>query len=136
MAKHGFPVVDCDGHIIEASPEMLDFMPEPFKSSIRGGRNVDRLFPSLDGMHMPQARQSGSAGRERVNASEHRMGSGEDWAAFLERADIEKAVMFTTGGLAVGIIQNPDYAVAVCQGFNDYVHAKYRGVSDRLHPMA
>ena len=82
MAKHGFPVVDCDGHIIEASPEMLDFMPEPFKSSIRGGRNVDRLFPSLDGMHMPQARQSGSAGRERVNASEHRMGSGEDWAAF------------------------------------------------------
>ena len=136
MAKHGFPVVDCDGHIIEASPEMLDFMPEPFKSSIRGGRNVDRLFPGLDGMHMPQARQSGAAGRERVNASEHRMGSGEDWVAFLERADIEKAVMFTTGGLAVGIIQNPDYAIAVCQGFNDYVHAKYRRMSDRLHPMA
>ena len=44
--------------------------------------------------------------------------------------------MFTTQGLAVGIIQNPDYAVAVCRGFNDYVHAAYRKVSDRLHPMA
>ena len=136
MAKYGFPVVDCDGHIIEATPEMLEFMPEPFKTSIRGGRGIDRLFPGLDGMHMPQARRSGAAGRDRVNASEHRMGSGEDWVAFLERAEIEKAVMFTTAGLAVGIIQNPDYAVAVCQGFNDYVHAKYRRVSDRLHPMA
>ena len=36
----------------------------------------------------------------------------------------------------MGIIQNPDYAIAVCQGFNDYVHAKYRRMSDRLHPMA
>ena len=86
MAKRAFPVVDCDGHIIEASTEMLDFMPEPFQSVIRGGRNVGRLFPGLDGMHMPQARPSGAAGRERVNASEHRMGSGEDWVAFLEGA--------------------------------------------------
>jgi len=136
MAKRAFPVVDCDGHIIEASMEMLDFMPEPFKSVISGSRSAGgRLFPGLDGMHMPQARPSGAAGRERVNASEHRMGSGEDWVAFLERAEIDKAVMFTTQGLAVGIIQNPDYAVAVCQGFNDYVHAAYRKVSDRLHPM-
>ena len=136
MAKRSFSVVDCDGHIIEAGEEMLRFIEDPIHSSIAGGRDVNRLFPSLDGMHMPQARRSGASGRERVNASEFRMGSGEDWVEFLKKAEIEQAIMFTTQGLAVGIIQNPEYAVAVCRGFNDYVYNQYYKVSDRLHPMA
>jgi predicted TIM-barrel fold metal-dependent hydrolase len=134
MATRAYPVVDCDGHVIEAGDEMLRFIQEPFRSSI--GRGTQRLFPSLDGMHMPQAQRATAQGRDRVVASEFRTGSAEDWVAFLDKAEIEKAVMFTTQGLAVGIIQNPDYAVAVCRGYNDYVYHQYRQVSDRLYPMA
>ncbi len=136
MTTRTYSVVDCDGHVIEAADEMLRFMPDPFRGSIARGRDTQRLFPSLDGMHMPQAHRAGARGRERVDASEFRTGSAEDWVAFLDKAEIKQAVMFTTQGLAVGIIQNPDYAVAVCQGYNDYVYHQYRRVSDRLHPMA
>ena len=136
--KRDFPIVDCDGHIIEAGSEIVEFMDERFRSTIQSGRDTgsSRLFPGLDGMHMPQARRAGAAGRARVDASTHRTGSAEDWVAFLERADIEHSVMFTTAGLSVGIIQNPDYAQAVCRAYNDYVFHRYSEVSSRLHPMA
>jgi predicted TIM-barrel fold metal-dependent hydrolase len=140
MAKANATVVDCDGHIIEAQDELLQCIEEPYRKAIaprmgtrQGGGSV---FPSLDGMHMPQPRAAGAAGRQRVDASEFRTGSAEDWVEFLGKAHIEKSVMFTTAGLGVGVIQNPDYAVAVCRGYNDYIYRRYRKVSDRLHPMA
>ena len=137
MAR-AFPVVDCDGHIIEAGDELIGFIDERYRTSLQTRRDTgsSRLFPGLDGMHMPQARRAGATGRERVDASDHRTGSAQDWVAFLERAEIERSVMFTTAGLSVGIIQNPDYANAICRAYNDYVSNNYRKVSDRLHPMA
>ena len=137
MAR-AFPVVDCDGHIIEAGDELIEFLDDRFRHPQSTGRltGASRFFPGLDGMHMPQARRAGAADRPRVDASDHRTGSAEDWVAFLERAEIERSVMFTTAGLSVGIIQNPDYANAICRAYNDYVSNNYRKVSDRLHPMA
>jgi hypothetical protein len=135
---HAFSIVDCDGHIIEDSKAIVQYMDERFRTTIEAQRDTgsSRLFPGLDGMHLPQARRAGAVGRARVDASEHRTGSAEDWVAFLEKTEIEQAVMFTTAGLSVGIIQNPDYARAVCRAYNDYVFHCYREVSARLHPMA
>ena len=71
------------------------------------------------------ALREGTAEQERVTASEYRPGCGEDWAAFLEQASIEKSVLFTSEGLSVGLIQIPRYATEVCSAYNDYLYEKF-----------
>ena len=129
-------IVDCDGHMVESIPEMAEFMdPEVRKLALNPSRNRVGVFPSLDGLHYPRPYQTPPT-RDRVNASEHRMGGAEDWAAFESQVGMDQAVLFTSEGLSVGFIQQADYAVRVCRAFNDYIAAHYRQVDKRLHPMA
>jgi predicted TIM-barrel fold metal-dependent hydrolase len=138
MAKNGVPVIDCDGHLIESIPEMAEYMDPGIRGvAVAPNRNRQGVFPSLDGFHYPGSRGIGTKpGKERVTASEHRTGSEQDWLAFLEKTGVEQAVMFTTEGLSVGMIQLSDYAVRVCRAYNDYVADRYRRLSNRLHPVA
>lgn len=135
MSYEQYSVVDCDGHIVESIAEMSEFMDERTKShALEPSRNRQGVFPSLDGFHF--ALRTESMTRERVTASDHRPGSADDWVAFLDKANVERSVLFTSEGLSVGNIQNPRYAVAVCRAYNDYVHDTYARASDRLRPMA
>jgi len=133
-------VVDCDGHIIESIPEMVPFL-EPVDRDIalRPSRNRQGIFAGLDAIHYPRnVRKSGEVEaprRPRVDASDHRKGSGEDWVAFLEKTGVSRAVLFPSEGLSVGFFQQADYAARVCRAFNDYVAERYRSVDRRLHPM-
>lgn len=136
MSYENYSVVDCDGHIVESIPEFAEFMSERIKGhALQPSRNRQGVFPSLDGMHFALHEGKNTA-KKRVTASEHRPGSGEDWLAFLERAKIERTVLFTSEGLSVGFIQIPRYAVEVCRAYNDYVYHKFAKLSGRLRPMA
>ncbi len=133
-------VFDCDGHIIESIPEMAGYMDPSIRDvALRPSRNRQGVFAGLDAIHYP--RNLGESGeivppaRPRVNASDHRMGSAEDWIAFLDKAEFDQTVLFPSEGLSVGFIQQADYAVLVCRAFNDYVADRYRRVDRRLHPM-
>ena len=140
MAQWQFPVVDCDGHLVESIPEMTEFMsPHLRQSVLNSGRQREGAFPSLDGFHGPRIRGAEEPeGEERpyVTASSHRKGSAEDYVAFLEKAGVDEAVIFTSEGLSVGFIQNAEYAVAICRAYNDYVFDRYARVSKKLYPMA
>ena len=59
--------------------------------------------------------------RPRIDASNYRKGSGEDWVAFLEKAGVSEAVLFPSEGLSVGFFRQADYATRVCHAFNDYI---------------
>jgi len=136
MSYEGYSVVDCDGHIVESVAEMAEFMSERIQGhALRPSRNRQGVFPSLDGMHFALHEGKGAA-KQRVTASEYRPGSGEDWLAFLQKAGIERTVLFTSEGLSIGYIQIPRYAVEVCRAYNDYVYRRFAKVSDRLRPMA
>ncbi|MEK7342109.1 MAG: amidohydrolase family protein [Candidatus Binatota bacterium] len=136
MSYEKYSVVDCDGHIVESIPEFAEFMSERIRGhALKPSRNRQGVFPSLDGMHFA-LHEGKSTAKKRVTASEYRPGSGEDWLAFLDRAKIERTVLFTSEGLSVGFIQIPRYAVEVCRAYNDYVYDKYAKLSDRLRPMA
>jgi predicted TIM-barrel fold metal-dependent hydrolase len=136
MSYDGYSVVDCDGHIVEHVPEFAEHMSERIKGhALRPSRNRQGVFPSLDGMHFALHEGKNTAKR-RVTASEYRPGSGEDWLAFLQKAGIERSVLFTSEGLSVGTIQIPRYAVEVCRAYNDYVYGRFAKLSDRLRPMA
>lgn len=135
MSYEKYSVVDCDGHIVESIPEFAEFMSERIQGhALTPNRNRQGVFPSLDGMHF--ALHEGNATKKRVTASEYRPGSGQDWLAFLDRAKIERTVLFTSEGLSVGFIQIPRYAVEVCSAYNDYVYQRFAKLSDRLRPMA
>jgi predicted TIM-barrel fold metal-dependent hydrolase len=138
MAEWAFPVIDCDGHLIDSIPEMAEFMdPAMRREILKPQRDREGAFPSLDGFHGPRIPGNGAAhGRPYVTSSDHRRGSGEDYLAFVAKAGLEQAVMFTSEGLSVGFIQEADYAVRICRAYNDYVHERYRRLSNRLYPMA
>ena len=136
MSYENYSVLDCDGHIVESVPEMAEFMsPRIRQHATRPARNRQGVFPSLDGMHFALHEENAQT-RKRITASEYRPGSGEDWIAFLDRARIERTVLFTSEGLSVGFIQIPAYAVEVCRAYNNYVYHRFAKVSDRLRPMA
>jgi predicted TIM-barrel fold metal-dependent hydrolase len=137
MSYEQYSVVDCDGHIVESIAEMAEFMdPHTAKHALEPSRNRQGVFPSLDGFHFALHQEPTKGERKRETASNHAPGSGEDWKAFLDKAKLDRAVLFTSEGLAVGIIQAPKYAAAVCRAYNDYVHDRFSRVDDRLHPMA
>ena len=135
-----FTVFDCDGHIIESIPEIVPFLdPVDLEVAVNPVRNRQGVFASLDDIHYPRnVHKTGEVEaprRPRVDASNHRKGSGEDWVAFLEKSPVVEAVLFPSEGLSVGFFQQVDYAVRVCRAFNDYVSERYRKVDKRLHPM-
>lgn len=138
MADARPPVIDCDGHLMESVSELAEYMdPDLRRETLKPHRNRQGVFPSLDGIHYLREVQADQVKRrERVTASQHRPGSGEDWLAFLDQAGIEHAVLFTTEGLSVGFIQLTDYAVRLCRAYNDYVADRWARLSPRLHPMA
>lgn len=138
MPRNGTSIIDSDGHLIESVPELAEFLsPDLRHRVLNPSRNREGLFPSIDGFHGPRVPRSARGGdRQYVTASEHRTGSGEDYQAFLEKAGVERAILYCSEGLSVGFIQNAEYAIQVCRAYNDYVAERYRKVSDRLHPMA
>ena len=134
------PVIDCDGHLVESIPEMAEYLdPIARKMATNPGRNRSGVFPGLDGIHYPREAEipdeQKAKARPYVTASEYRKGSGEDIVAFQEKAGLEASVLFASEALSVSFVQQSDYAVRVCRGYNDYVADRYRGVSDTLYPM-
>lgn len=134
------PAVDADGHIMESLAEMAEYAHPSVRELCLNPQNFFRTpFPTLDGVHWPNPAvfqaEHGVMG-EQETASKHRKGSAEDWLEFLDNANVEYAVMYTSEGLTVGQLRENNYAVAVCRAYNDYVADRYRRVSDKLLPMA
>ena len=133
-------VLDCDGHVIESIPEMAEYMdPRIRRIALSPSRNRQGVFAGLDSIHYPRnldlPEEEREPSRERVNATEHRMGSAEDWVAFLDKTGVEQVVMFPSEGLSMGFFQQADYAALVCRAYNDYVADRYRKVDKRFHPV-
>jgi len=117
-------VIDADGHIIERSDELRKYLKAPFNK--RGGpltaseawdRDLRETLPH-DQSVFPRAPRA------------------EDWLRIMDRYDIEQAFLYPTSLGNVSRIREPDYAVALCEAYNDYVYDHYAKISDRLRPIA
>jgi hypothetical protein len=117
-------VIDADGHIIERADELRRYLKPPFDK--RGGpltasepwdRDLQETLPR-DPTQFPRA----------PNA--------EDWRRLLDQHDIEQAFLYPTALGNVSRIREPDYAVALCEAYNNYVHDLYAKGSNRLNPVA
>jgi predicted TIM-barrel fold metal-dependent hydrolase len=120
----GSKVIDADGHIIERTDELRKYLKSPFNK--RGGP----LTPSE-----PWDR----ALQQTLPREPHTFPSAptaKDWLRLLDDHNIEQAFLYPTALGNVSRIREPEYAVALCQAYNDYVHDCYAKISNRLRPVA
>jgi predicted TIM-barrel fold metal-dependent hydrolase len=139
MVTNGIAILDCDGHVMESLEEMAEYAPPSIREFCVNPQATARdPFPTLDGLHFPDpAKYDGSMfGSNPVLASDHRRGSGQDWVAFLEKANVQESVLFPTDGLTIGFVRDVGYVTALCRTYNDYVADCWGRASNKLHPMA
>jgi len=118
-----YPVIDADGHVMEKDSELHDFLEGRHRGLPRF--ETYSYFPSLDGWH----RGSSVPGKDAdVPASR--------WVEFLDELGINLSVLYPTAGLALGLIQSPDWACMVARAYNSWISAKYSRASKRLKPVA
>jgi len=83
------------------------------------------FFPSLDGWN----RGFSVPGKDaEVPASR--------WLEFLDELGVEMTVLYPTGGLAFGLIQNPEWACALARAYNNWACEKFTRQSRRLKAVA
>ncbi len=115
-------IIDGDGHVFElrgTAKTMVDYLPDPYRHAKTLAYGV---FPEMDHLHNEPVQMIEDAGNQRV------VGPAE-WSEFLEDVGIEATVMYPTSGLGIGTMPNPDWALAICQAYNDWLHAEYLKVN-------
>ena len=117
MARE-FEVIDADGHITEEDSQIKAYMEAPYRDRGAVFYPRDNWDRSLGGTLGRRARDAKS------------------WLDAMDRGGLSTAVLFPTNGLSIGWIREPDYAVALCKGWNNFVSEEFQKVSPRLKGVA
>jgi predicted TIM-barrel fold metal-dependent hydrolase len=127
-AKIAVRVIDGDGHLFEDADGISKHLPSPYREA--GPWPMHRLFPPLDHLHVQigQLLPGSFGGGKPVGPRE--------WSAFMSEVGIESAVLYPTSGLSYGKCVDLDWATAVTQGYNSWLHETYQQVDPRFKGMA
>ncbi|MDH3444892.1 MAG: amidohydrolase, partial [Deltaproteobacteria bacterium] len=120
--KRPFPVIDADGHVIENIQQFREFLPEHFHGE--DGKREYVLFPRdgwARGALTPRKRENPDAKR---------------WLEFIDSCGIDATVLYTSAGLALGLLHDADFAVVLARAYNDWLHEFYLRVSPHFQGMA
>ncbi len=114
--------VDADGHITESAAQLRPY----FDSNVDpGGKwSTNRPFYPVDNWDRSLA---GTLGDE--------AGTGQQWLEAMDRGGLETVFLYPTAGLGVGWIREPDWAVALCRAYNNFVAEEFLKVSPRLRAV-
>ena len=121
MAK--IEVVDADGHITESAEQLAAYMDPAYRDY--GPWAGLRVYYGNDGWDRSVR---GSLG---VPA-----GDAKTWLDVMDRGGLESTVLYPTGGLGIGWVREPDFAVALCRAYNDFFHQEFMLKSPRLKGVA
>ncbi len=126
-------IIDADGHVYEDA-SVADYIEEPYRSRSGllkfGVTGTHRLWPTPDGHHFGIGYRTPEAfgGGGKVGPAE--------WRAFLDAAGLERSVLYPTAGLSMGLVSNPDWAIALARAYNDWLRDRYLAVDPRFKGMA
>jgi hypothetical protein len=118
-------VIDADGHIYENHEEIEEY----FEGKYRGMRRARAysLFPSLDGW----PRGLGAGRPDKVTETRP-----EDVIKFVDNMGLESTVLYPTAGLAIGLVQSPEWACSIARAYNNWFHGRYIKHDSRLKGVA
>jgi hypothetical protein len=120
--KRSFPIVDADGHVIENIQQFREFLPAHFHGE--DGKREYVLFPRdgwARGALTPRKREHPDAAR---------------WLEFLDACGIDATVLYTSAGLALGLLHDADFAVVLARAYNDWLHQYFLRFSPRFQGVA
>ena len=125
MRQNPYPVIDGDGHVVERTGELLEFLGGKYAGTSKDQNWPDTfsLFPSLDGWAR-LSNMSSPGQRDYPDCA--------SWISFLDECGIEKTVVYPTAGLAFGLIQDPSWAVELARTYNSWLHARYMKKTPRI----
>jgi len=126
-AQIDYSVIDADGHVIESDAELREYLEEPYRKNIPV--TGFPFFPTLDGF------QRGAILARTGIYKDYNITS-QTWVDFLDQVGIESTVLYPTAGLAHGLIQDADWAVAIARGYNNWLHDRYYRFNPRLRGVA
>ena len=118
-------VIDADGHIYENHEEIEEY----FEGKYRGMRRARAyaLFPSLDGW----PRGLGAGRPDKVTETKP-----EDVIKFVETLGVDSTVLYPTAALAIGLVQDPNWAGSISRAYNNWFNARYIKKDSRLKGVA
>jgi uncharacterized protein len=112
-----FKVLDSDAHARDQDEFIKPYLGERFRSRQPPLLPRETYDRSLGG----KLGKSGIKHEERLAA--------------MDTQEIDTAVLYPTNGLGIGRIREPEYAVALCRAYNDYI-SEYCNASPRLKAVA
>src|SRR5262249_21273147 len=118
-----FPVNDADGHITESTEQLRPYLEG--KLGERGAWAGRRSYYPEDGWDRSMGGTLGSS----VN-------DAKSWLRIMDEGGMETVVLYPTGGRAIGWVREPEFAVALCRAYNNFVRQEFLTVSRRLGAVA
>ena len=122
--KHGLPVFDGDGHVLENESELERY----YEGDWAGARRLQGMgiFPSLDGWSRSVIMTQGDDGDRAWHTD------APLWGEILETIGAEGSVLYPTAALAYGLMQSWDFQTATCIAYNNWIEGEYTLKDDRL----
>ncbi len=110
MADTKLRLIDGDGHVTERQSNILDYLESPWRERAKGTGGTFSLTP-YDGIDR-------NIGGKLFKGSGH---TCEAWLEALQVGGLDAAVLYTTVGLFLGMVNDPDHAIAVARAYNNWL---------------
>jgi len=102
--KNGMIIIDADGHAVDYEPVYRERLPEHY-------RNRTTIYPS-DNFDRTQ---NGRLAAKRPPSPAQNLADNA-------QEGIDLQIIYPTGGLMLTRVREPDYAIALCRAYNDWLH--------------
>ena len=120
--RPAFPVIDADGHITETTEQLRPYFEGRYGE--RGHWAGRRSYYPEDGWD----RSLGGKLGQSVN-------DAKSWLSIMDQGGLDTTILYPTAGLGIGWVREPDFAVALCRAYNNFVHQEFLTVSPRLQAV-
>ena len=118
-----YPIIDADGHVLEKDRELHDYLGGRYSQAPRF--ETYSYFPTLDGWN----RGTGVPGKDPETPAPR-------WLQFLDELGVHMTVLYPTGGLGLGLVQNPEWACVLARAYNSWIADRFTTQSPRLQAVA
>ena len=116
-----FRVNDADGHITETTEQLRPYF----------GPDAPAHWAERRSYYPQDAWDRSLGGRLGSRAND-----AKTWLGIMDEGGVETAVLYPTAGLGIGWVREPDFAVALCRAYNNFLAHDFLQVSPRLKAVA